>query len=313
LYYQKIQLRICGIFQTVVFKEEVKNRRENMGKCYRSELVGAFGCPVDENPTGVMEEAAFKAKGLDYRYLTIKVNQGDLKSAMEGMRAMNMRGINLTIPHKVEVLKYLDELSEAAEIISAVNMVVNKEGKLWGENTDGKGYMMSLKDNGISPEGKNVMILGAGGAARAISVECALAGAKKITIANIEKEQGEELVEILKKRTSVNAEFVMWDKPINVPTDTYILSNATSVGLYPDVDQKPNIDYSSILSTMVVTDVIFNDPHSLFLQEAEKRGAKTINGLGMLVNQGALNFTLWTGVEAPIDVMTDTLKKEFGL
>jgi shikimate dehydrogenase len=284
-----------------------------MGKCYRSELVGAFGCPVDENPTGVMEEAAFKAKGLDYRYLTIKVNQGDLKSAMEGMRAMNMRGINLTIPHKVEVLKYLDELSKAAEIISAVNMVVNKEGKLWGENTDGKGYMMSLKDNGISPEGKNVMILGAGGAARAISVECALAGAKKITIANIEKEQGEELVEILKKRTSVNAEFVMWDKPINVPTDTYILSNATSVGLYPDVDQKPNIDYSSILSTMVVTDVIFNDPHSLFLQEAEKRGAKTINGLGMLVNQGALNFTLWTGVEAPIDVMTDTLKKEFGL
>jgi shikimate dehydrogenase len=284
-----------------------------MGKCYRSELVGAFGCPVDENPTGVMEEAAFKAKGLDYRYLTIKVNQGDLKSAMEGMRAMNMRGINLTIPHKVEVLKYLDELSKAAEIISAVNMVVNKEGKLWGENTDGKGYMMSLKDNGISPEGKNVMILGAGGAARAISVECALAGAKKITIANIEKEQGEELVGILKKRTSVNAEFVMWDKPIKVPTDTYILSNATSVGLYPEVDQKPNIDYSSILSNMVVTDVIFNDPHSLFLQEAEKRGAKTINGLGMLVNQGALNFTLWTGVEAPIDVMTDTLKKEFGL
>jgi shikimate dehydrogenase len=284
-----------------------------MGKCYRSELVGAFGCPVDENPTGVMEEAAFKAKGLDYRYLTIKVNQGDLKSAMEGMRAMNMRGINLTIPHKVEVLKYLDELSEAAEIISAVNMVVNKEGKLWGENTDGKGYMMSLKDNRISPEGKNVMILGAGGAARAISVECALAGAQKITIANIEKEQGEELVEILKKRTGVNAEFLMWDNPIKVPTDTYILSNATSVGLYPDVDQKPNIDYSSILSNMVVTDVIFNDPHSLFLQEAEKRGAKTINGLGMLVNQGALNFTLWTGVEAPIDVMTDTLKKEFGL
>jgi shikimate dehydrogenase len=284
-----------------------------MGKCYRSELVGAFGCPVDENPTGVMEEAAFKAKRLDYRYLTIKVNQGDLKSAMEGMRAMNMRGINLTIPHKVEVLKYLDELSEAAEIISAVNMVVNKEGKLWGENTDGKGYMMSLKDNGISPEGKNVMILGAGGAARAISVECALAGAKKITIANIEKEQGEELVGILKKRTGIKAEFVMWDKPINIPTDTYILSNATSVGLYPDVDQKPNIDYSSILSNMVVTDVIFNDPHSLFLQEAEKRGARTINGLGMLVNQGALNFTLWTGVEAPIEVMTDTLKKEFGL
>jgi len=284
-----------------------------MGKCYRSELVGAFGCPIDENPTGVMEEAAFAAKRLDFRYLTIKVNRGDLKMAMEGVRAMNMRGINLTIPHKVEVIQYLDELSEAAEIIGAVNMVVNKNGKLWGENTDGKGYLMSLKDSGIFPEGKNIMILGAGGAARAISVECALAGAKKITIANIEKEQGEVLVGLLEKRTRVKAEFIMWDKPVEVPADTDILSNATSVGLYPDIDQKPNINYDSIHSNMVVTDVIFNDPHSLFLQEAEKRGAKTINGLGMLVNQGALNFYLWTGVKAPIDVMTETLKKEFGL
>ena len=284
-----------------------------MGKCYRSELVGAFGDPIDENPTGVMEEAAFAVKGLDFRYLTIKVNKGDLKAAMEGMRAMNFRGINLTIPHKVEVLQYLDELSEAAEIIGAVNMVVNRNGKLWGENTDGKGYLTSLKNAGISPDGKNITILGAGGAARAISVECALAGAKKITIANIEKEQGEVLVDLLKKRTSAQAEFVMWDKPVEVPAETYILSNATSVGLYPDVDQKPDINYDSIHSGMVVTDVIFNDPNSLFLQEAVKRGAKTINGLGMLVNQGALNFTLWTGVEAPIDVMTDTLKKEFGL
>ena len=284
-----------------------------MGKCYRSELVGAFGCPIDENPTGVMEEAAFAAKGLNFRYLTIKVKQGDLKKAMEGVRAMNMRGINLTIPHKVEVLQYLDELSEAAEIIGAVNMVVNKNGKLWGENTDGKGYLMSLKDSGISPRGKSIMILGAGGAARAISVECALAGAKKITIANIEREQGEGLVGLLEKRTGIRAEFIMWDKPVEVPADTYILSNATSVGLYPDVDQKPSINYDSISSEMVVTDVIFNDPHSLFLQEAERRGAKTINGLGMLVNQGALNFYLWTGVEAPIDVMTNTLKREFAL
>jgi len=284
-----------------------------MSKNYRSELVGAFGDPIDENPTGVMEEAAFAAKGLDFRYLTINVKQGSLKAAMEGIRAMNFRGINLTIPHKVEVLQYLDELSEAAEIIGAVNMVVNRNSRLWGENTDGKGYLTSLKNAGISPAGKNITILGAGGAARAISVECALAGAKKITIANIEKEQGEVLVELLRKRTSAEAEFVMWDKPVEIPADTYILSNATSVGLFPNVDQKPDINYDSILSSMVVTDVIFNDPNSLFLQEAVKRGAKTINGLGMLVNQGALNFTLWTGVEAPINVMTDMLKKEFGL
>lgn len=166
-----------------------------MEKSYRAELVGAFGCPIDENPTGVVEEAAFAAKGLNYRYLTVKVNDGDLEAAMNGVRAFNMRGINLTIPHKVKVLQYLDELSEAAELIGAVNMVVNNDGKLWGENTDGKGYLKSLTEAGVSLKGKNITILGAGGAARAISVECALAGAAHITVANIIREQGEELVD----------------------------------------------------------------------------------------------------------------------
>ena len=184
-----------------------------MGKNYRSELVGAFGCPIDENPTGVMEEAAFAACGLDYRYLTVKVNKGDLKAAIDGVRAFNMKGINITIPHKVEVLKYLDELSPAARIIGAVNMIVNTDGKLWGENTDGKGYLISLKNEGITPEGKTVMILGAGGAARAISVECALAKAKKIIIANIVREEGEALVKMITEKTGVPAEFIMWDCP----------------------------------------------------------------------------------------------------
>ena len=149
-----------------------------MAKCYRAELVGAFGCPIDENPTGVMEEAAFAAKGLNYRYLTIKVNKGDLEPAVQAVRAFNMRGVNCTIPHKVEVLKYLDELSVAAEIIGAVNTIINNDGKLFGENTDGKGFITALKDAGVSVAGKNITVLGAGGASRAISVECALAGAK---------------------------------------------------------------------------------------------------------------------------------------
>lgn len=284
-----------------------------MAKCYRAELVGAFGCPIDENPTGVMEEAAFAAKGLNYRYLTIKVNKGDLEPAVQAVRAFNMRGVNCTIPHKVEVLKYLDELSEAAEIIGAVNTIINNDGKLFGENTDGKGFITSLKDAGVSVEGKNITVLGAGGASRAISVECALAGAKKLTIANIDKETGEELVKLINERTQADAEFILWDHPVEVPADTDIFVNATSVGLFPNVNEKPDVNYDTVTSNMVVSDVIFNDPHTLFLQEAEKRGAKTVNGLGMLVNQGAVNFTLWTGVEAPIDVMTQTLKDEFGL
>lgn len=284
-----------------------------MSKCYRSELVGTFGCPIDENPTGVVMEAGFQAKNLDYRYITMKVEPGNLKPAMEGMKAVGMRGINLTIPFKVEGVQYLDELSPAAQIIGAVNIVVNNDGKLWGENTDGKGLLTSFRNEGVSVEGKNITVLGAGGASRAICVECALAGAKKITVANILREQGEELVRLIKERTSADAEFLMWDHAITIPEDTDILSNATSVGLYPNVNDKPNINYDSIQSHFVVSDVIFNDPRTLFLGEAKKRGAKTINGLGMLVNQAALNFKLWTGVDAPIDIMTKTLQNEFGL
>ena len=284
-----------------------------MEKSYRAELVGAFGCPIDENPTGVIEEAAFAAKGLNYRYLMIKVNDGDLEAAINGMKAFNMRGINCTIPHKVKVVQYLDELSEAAALVGAVNMIVNTDGHLWGDNTDGKGYMKSVRDAGVDVAGKNVTILGAGGAARAISVECALAGAKHITICNIVREQGEELVELLNTKTNAKADFVFWDKAIDIDPSTDILSNCTSVGLYPHCDQKPNINYDTVLPSMVVTDVIFNDPNSLFLQEARKRGAMTINGLGMLVNQAALNFKLWTGVDAPVELMVSTLRKEFGL
>ncbi|MCI8550284.1 MAG: shikimate dehydrogenase [Lachnospiraceae bacterium] len=284
-----------------------------MSKNYRAELVGAFGNPIDENPTGVMEEAAFAAKGLNFRYLTVKVEKEDLEAAMNGVKAFQMKGINLTIPHKVNVLKYLDELSEAADIIGAVNMVVNKDGKLWGENTDGKGFLISLKNEGVSVEGKQVSILGAGGAAKAIGVECALAGAKKVVIVNRNQERGEDLVRLIKEKTPAFAEYIPWDSTYKVTPGTDILINATCIGLYPDVNSKPDVDYDTVTAQMVVSDVVFNDPNTLFLQEAAKRGAHTINGLGMLVNQGALNFTLWTGVEAPVDVMTETLKREFGL
>jgi len=284
-----------------------------MAKNYRSELVGVFGCPIDENPTGVVEEAAFKELGLDYRYITMLVKEGELGAAMAGLKAMNMRGINLTIPHKVKVLEYLDELSEAAEIIGAVNMVVNRDGKLWGENTDGKGFLTALTKVGVSVQGKRIAMLGAGGAARAIGVECALAGATNITIANIEKEQGEELVDMINKRTQAKAAFVFWDKAFAVPADTDIFINATSVGLYPNINDKPKVDYNTVTSNMVVSDVIFNDPNTLFLQEAATRGAKVVNGLGMLASQAAKNFTLWTGKEAPVELMEQVLREEFGL
>lgn len=284
-----------------------------MAKNYRAELVGAFGCPIDENPTGVMEEAAFAAKGLDYRYLTIKVERGCLKDAISGVRAMNMRGINLTIPHKVEVLQYLDELSPAAEIIGAVNTVVNNGGHLWGENTDGKGFLQSLRLAGEDVAGKTVTLLGAGGAGRAIAVECGLAGAGTVHIINGNPQRGRELAELVSARTPAQADYLPWEGAVPVPEGTGILVNATPIGLYPKVEEKPALDYDTITPDMLVTDVIFNDPNTLFLQEAARRGARTVDGLGMLACQGALNFTLWTGVEAPLEVMRETLRREFGL
>lgn len=282
-----------------------------MSKNYRAELTGVFGDPVDDNPTGVVEEAGFAAAGLNYRYLTIKIVGDELKGAMDAVKALHMKGINLTMPHKVNVLPYLDELSEAASIIGAVNTVVQKDGKLFGENTDGKGFLKSLVDNQVPLKGSVITLLGAGGAARAIAVECALAGASHINVVNRSEERGTSLVKLINEKTKTTASYHSWTPNFQIPAETTILIQGTNIGLAPDVTGKPDLDYSTILPGMVASDVVFNPPETPFLQDAASRGAKTINGLGMLVNQAALNFTLWTEVEAPYDVMYEALKAEF--
>lgn len=282
-----------------------------MSKNYRAELTGVFGDPVDDNPTGVVEEAGFQAAGLNYRYLTIRIRDGELKEAMDAVRALHMKGINLTMPHKVKVLPYLDELSKAASIIGAVNTVVQKEGRLFGENTDGKGFLKALMDNDASPRGKHITILGAGGAARAIAVECALAGASRITVVNRSEAKGRELAALIQEKTPADAAYLPWTSNFIIPEDTQILIQATNIGLAPDVTGIPDLDYTSIRPDMVASDVVFNPPETPFLKKAAERGAKTINGLGMLVNQAALNFTLWTDTEAPYEVMYQALQAEF--
>lgn len=288
-----------------------KRKGHSNMKNYRAELTGVFGDPVDDNPTGVVEEAAFAAKNLNYRYLTIKVLPENLRKAMDSVKIFDMKGINLTMPHKIKVLPYLDELSPAAEIIGAVNTVIQKEGKLFGENTDGKGFVTALKNSGETLDKKNVTILGAGGAARAIAVECALNGAAHINIINRSIEKGEELASLIQMKTDSSAKYLNWKNNMEIPSDTDILINATSIGFSPNVTDKPDIDYTTITPEMCVCDVIFNPAETIFLKSAAENGAKTITGLGMLVQQAALNFTLWTGVEAPVDVMEDALKKEF--
>jgi shikimate dehydrogenase len=280
---------------------------------YKAELVGVFGHPVAENPTVVMLEAAFAELGLSWRYLTIEVLPEDLGAAIKGMRAFNMRGVNLTIPHKVAVLQYLDEVRPAVALMGAVNTVVREGDRLIGENTDGKGFMTALTgDAGFDPQGKRAVVLGAGGAARAITVELSLAGVERLTVVNRAPERGRELVALLNDRTPVKADFRHWSGAYAIPAGTDLLVNATSIGLFPNVDDRPEIAYESIAPGMVVCDVIIA-PCTPFLDEARRHGAKTLDGLGMLVYQGAIGFKLWTGLDAPIKVMHDALARALGL
>ena len=280
---------------------------------YKAELIGVFGHPVAENPTVVMHEAAFARLGMNWRYLTIEVLPEDLENAMKGLRAFNMIGINLTIPHKVNVLKYLDEIRPDAALMGAVNTVININNRLIGENTDGKGFMHALThDAGFDPSGKNAVVLGAGGAARSICVELALAGIKNISVVNRTPDRGKILVSLITSKTSAAAQFVKWTPGYKIPSDTDILINATSIGLAPDIHNKPDISYDSITGNMVVCDVI-PAPVTDFLRESQKRGAKILDGLGMLVFQGAIGFKLWTGIDAPVDVMHQALSKAFGI
>lgn len=281
---------------------------------YKAELVGVFGHPVSENPTVVVQEAAFNALNLNWRYLTIEVLPEQLGDAIRGLRAFNMRGINLTIPHKIEVMQFLDSIAEDARLIGAVNTVINNGGNLHGENTDGKGFIRSLtEESHVSIPSKKVVVLGAGGAARAIVVELALRGAGEILVVNRSTERGEALVNTVITCSKAKSRYIPWSGILKIPYDTDILINATSIGLFPGVDDKPSIDYDTIRPEMVVCDVIPNPPRTAFLKEAEKRGAKTIDGLGMLINQGAIGFKLWTGLDAPVDIMKRALAKEFGI
>lgn len=279
---------------------------------YLDHLVGVFGQPVAENPGVVIQDAAFQALGLErWHFLTLDVDKDKLADAINGLKAFKMRGINCTIPHKIAVMQYLDEISESAKIIGAVNTIVNDNGRLFGENTDGKGFMMSLASNGIDVKGKKAVVLGAGGASRAICVEMGLADAAEITIVNRSRPLAEELLKILRTNTRAEADFVEWKGTYAIPAGADIVINATSVGLYPNVNDIPNIDLDSITPAMFVQDVIPNPTETALIKEMRRRGIRCATGAGMLINQAALNIEMWTGLKPDKDVMYKALEEAF--
>ena len=273
-----------------------------MAKNFLSQLVGSFAMPAAENPTVAMMEAAFRHHDMDWRYINCEVSSDNLGEAVRGAKAMGWAGFNCSVPHKVAVIQHLDGLGESAEIMRAVNTIVRRGDKLIGENTDGKGFVQAMRTV-IDPSGKSVVLFGAGGAARAVSVELALAGVRSITVVNRTRERGQGLVDLLNTKTRTSAKLHVWDKTFQVPPETDIAINATTIGLYPDVDGRLDLEVSTLKPGMVVADGIHNPPRTLLIRDAEAQGCVTLDGLGMLVNQGVIAIKHWSGVEVDAAVM----------
>jgi len=273
---------------------------------FLADLTGSFATSAAQNPTVAVMEAAYAHAGLDIRYINCEVPPERLGDAVRGAIGMGWLGFNCSIPHKIAILDYLDELAPSAEIIGAVNCVINDDGRLTGENTDGQGFVNALRTI-LDPAGKRFVILGAGGAARAIAVESALAGAAAVEIVNRTPSRGQALACLVSDRTAANAGFTEWTGAYAVPDGTDVLVNATSIGFHPST-QSPDVDFATVHPGIVVADVVANPPQTEFLQRALERGAQPLQGLGMLVNQALTNARLWTGRDLDAGVMRRALE-----
>lgn len=271
----------------------------------KTKYIGLLGYPLGHSISPVMQNAAFESKNINNLYIPVEVKKEDLADVVKAMSKMNFAGFNVTIPYKIEVMNYLDEIDDLAKSIGAVNTVVIKDGKLKGYNTDGIGFLRSLEGElSLSVTGKNIFILGSGGAARAISMTLAMNKANRLYICNRTFERAEGLVrDINSKYGNVAISIPMVKQKMkDAITDAEILINATSVGTYPNIDEIP-IDKELLNGNFAVCDVVYNPKKTKLLQEAEKLGCKTMSGLGMLVHQGAEAFEIWTGAKAPVETM----------
>jgi len=281
----------------------------------KTKIVGLLGYPLGHSFSPNMQNAAFNNKGINNVYVPIEVKPENFATVVKAVSSMNFAGFNITIPFKVEVIKYLDEIDESAERIGAVNTVVIKDGRLVGYNTDGRGFLRSLEEGlGYNVEGKNIFVLGSGGASRAICMGLAFNKARKIYICNRTFEKAVALSKDINKHIpgssiAIPMEYNEMRKNIK-NVDAFI--NTTNVGTFPKVDEMP-IDSSLLNEKLVVCDVIYNPKKTKLLLEAEKLGCKTISGLGMLVYQGAEAFELWTGVKAPVELMFDVVSEALGI
>jgi len=273
-------------------------------------LVALIGDPVERSLSPAMHNAAFEALGLNYVYLALRVPREALGSTVAGARALNMIGMNVTHPHKINILGLLDELDESARMVGAVNTVKNDSGKLIGYNTDGAGAVRALESEVGKLAGRKVLLLGAGGAARAIAFSLAEKGAE-LTIANRTASRARELAMSIKRGLGVDVGRIGISRGELAKAIGHmdILINATTVGMYPNVN-RTLVTADMMHRGLIVNDIVYEPLQTRLLKEAKKAGARTMTGLGMLIHQGALSFKIWTGRRAPIKVMAAAAKRE---
>ena len=269
----------------------------------KTRVCGVIGDPIEHSLSPIMHNAAFQALNLDYVFLAFKVKPTCVDEAVNGMRALNIRGLNVTMPHKKTVMESLDRIDLSAQIINSVNTVLNKENLLFGFNTDGIGAVKALKENGVALKGRKVLLLGAGGAARAIAYAIAKE-ADELAVLNRTVKEAQALARLVEKATNkriVAASLEPEDIDTNLQ-DSDILINATSVGMKPHPEQTP-VPIELLRSNLSVMDIVYNPLETKLARDAKALGAKVVSGVEMLIYQGAASFEIWTGKSAPVEVM----------
>lgn len=275
----------------------------------KSKKLGIIGWPVGHSQSPAIQNTAFKAAGLDYVYVPLPVKPDNLAAAVEGLKALDFAGANVTIPHKVDIMQYLDKLDESATKIGAVNTIVIREGVCTGYNTDGDGFIKALLAKGVNPSGKKVVILGAGGAARAVVCGLLQQEAASVTVCARNREKALQFLTLFSDSDKVT--FCLWHQGREFSealSACDLLVNCTSLGMLPKLDTQPFVDWQVISKPIAVCDLVYNPLETVFLKTAAALGHRIVTGDGMLIEQGALAFSLWTGCEPPIPVMYQSFK-----
>jgi len=269
----------------------------------KTRVCGVIGDPIEHTLSPIMHNAAFNALKLDFTFLAFKVKPAELENAVNGMRALNIRGLNVTMPHKSTVMNYLDRTDLSAQIVNSVNTVLNKEGKLFGFNTDGVGALKALRENGVELKGRKVLLLGAGGAARAIAYAMAKES-DELAVLNRTPKQAQALAKLLEKTANKKiGSGALSPREIQQNLqDSDILINATSIGMKPKADESL-VAPKLLRPDLAVMDIVYNPIETKLAKDAKAAGAKVVSGVEMLIYQGAASFEIWTGKSAPVEVM----------